>query len=134
MFSNEIKRAEYLFGISTKNDFVFSAASWKKDNIFGGHPKQISYKFLFYQSFIKRIKWPKVDRSGICPYFLATQLKLAIYYYVSSVSKKRWQSTVLYDYYELSPFFLKQTLYGIFSYVRNLKYFNISPLKTWLLF
>ena len=31
---------------------------------------------------------------------------------LKSVSKKRWQSTVLplYDYYELSPFFFKQTL------------------------
>ena len=36
-----IRRSEYLFGMPTKNDVFFSAASCKKDIIFGGHTKQI---------------------------------------------------------------------------------------------
>ena len=36
-----MRRAEYLFGMPTKNDVFFSAVSCKEDIIFGGHPKQI---------------------------------------------------------------------------------------------
>jgi hypothetical protein len=36
----KIRRAEYLFGMPSKNDIYFSVASCKKDIIFGGHPPQ----------------------------------------------------------------------------------------------
>ena len=40
-------KAEYLFKMPTKNDVFFTAGSWEKDIILGGHLKQIFGQFYF---------------------------------------------------------------------------------------
>ena len=55
-FSDKIRRAEYLFEMLTKNDIFFTAGSWEKDNIFGGHFKQIFGPSYFVRALVMQFE------------------------------------------------------------------------------